>query len=67
MNKRLLIVALLAALTLNVSAQDYPPKNTPELEFALQLKVTLGEAFGIDNTQHGPSYPSQAALSRVPY
>ena len=53
MNKRLLIVALLAALTLNVSAQDYPPKNTPELEFALQLKVTLGEAFGIDNTQHG--------------
>ena len=41
------------ALTLNVSAQVYPPKNAPELEFALQLKVTLGEAFAIENTQHG--------------
>ena len=51
--KKLLFTALLTALTLNVSAQSYPPKFTPELEFALQLKVTLGEAFGIDNTQHG--------------
>ena len=51
--KKLLFTALLAALTLNVSAQNYPPKFTPELEFALQLKVTLGEAFAIDNTQHG--------------
>jgi hypothetical protein len=50
---RLLLAALLTALSLNVSAQITPPKNTPELEFALQLKVTLGEAFGIDNTQHG--------------
>ena len=50
---RLLLAALLTALSLNVSAQITPPKNAPELEFALQLKVTLGEAFGIDNTQHG--------------
>jgi hypothetical protein len=35
------------------NAQTYPPKDTPQLEFAMQLKVTLGETFGIDNTQHG--------------
>ena len=44
--------ALLAAFTLNVSAQNNVPE-APELEFAMQLKVTLGEAYGIDNTQHG--------------
>ena len=51
--KKHFFVALLTALTLNVSAQVSAPKNAPQLEFALQLKVTLGEAFGIDNTQHG--------------
>lgn len=51
--KKLLIMALLTAITLNVRAQAYPPKNAPQLEFALQLKVTLGEAFAINNTQHG--------------
>ena len=50
--KKLLIVALLMATTLNISAQVKEPE-APQLEFALQLKVTLGEAFGIDNTQHG--------------
>ena len=50
--KKLLLAALLTALTLNVSAQSNTPE-APQLEFALQLKVTLGEAFGIDNTQHG--------------
>jgi hypothetical protein len=51
--KNFLFTVLLALLTLSVSAQVTAPKNTPELEFALQLKVTLGEAFGINNTQHG--------------
>ena len=51
--KKLTLLALLTVFTLNVSAQTYPPKDIPQLEFALQLKVTLGEAFGIDNTQHG--------------
>ena len=51
--KKLLFMALLTAFTINVSAQNNQPKFTPELEFALQLKVTLGEAFAIDNTQHG--------------
>ena len=51
--KRLLFMTLLTAIILQVSAQNNPPKQTPELEFALQLKVTLGQAFSIENTQHG--------------
>ena len=51
--KKIALIALLTAFVLNVSAQTYPPKNTPQLEFALQLRVTLGEAFSINNTQHG--------------
>ena len=51
--KKLALLAWLTAFVLNVSAQTYPPKNTPQLEFALQLRVTLGESFSINNTQHG--------------
>ena len=51
--RKQLFMALLTVFTLHVSAQVTPPTEVPELEFALQLKVTLGEAFGIDNTQHG--------------
>ena len=51
--KKLALLTLLTVFALNVCAQNYPPKDTPQLEFALQLKVTLGEAYGIDNTQHG--------------
>ena len=58
MKKTFWLITLLTSLlmggsVLTVNAQTYPPKHTPELEFALQLKVTLGEAFSIDNTQHG--------------
>ena len=53
MKKQLFIMALLLGCMLQVSAQSYPPKDTPQLEFALQLKVTLGQAFSIENTQHG--------------
>ena len=51
--KKSLFTALLALFVLSIHAQTYPPKNTPQLEFALQLRVTLGETFGINNTQHG--------------
>ena len=49
---RKLFMALLAAISISASAQVKEPE-APQLEFALQLKVTLGEAYGIDNTQHG--------------
>ena len=51
--KKLVFTIMLTAITLCASAQTYPPKDSPQLEFALQLRVTLGEAFGINNTQHG--------------
>lgn len=51
--KRSLLTTLLAWFVLSMNAQTYPPKDAPQLEFALQLKVTLGEAYGINNTQHG--------------
>lgn len=47
--RTLLITFLLALCALGSNAQS----KAPELEFALQLKVTIGEAYGIDNTQHG--------------
>ena len=53
MMKKLLFTAILAALSLQVNAQVEVPKNAPQIEFALQLKVTLGQAFSIENTQHG--------------
>ena len=49
---RKLFMALLAAISISASAQIQEPE-APQLEFALQLNVTLGEAYGIDNTQHG--------------
>ena len=51
--KQFLYVVIMMTMTVKVTAQVEAPKNTPELEFALQLKVTLGEAFSINNTQHG--------------
>jgi hypothetical protein len=51
--KRLLFLAITAVFSLSVSAQSYPPKHAPELEFALQLKVTIDGAFDIANTPHG--------------
>ncbi|MBR0048359.1 MAG: DUF3237 domain-containing protein [Prevotella sp.] len=53
MLKKELLSVLFALLALCTHAQNYPPNDAPQLEFALQLRVTLGEAFSIDNTQHG--------------
>ena len=53
MKQKLFISALLAVLALQVNAQTDQVPAGPELEFALQLKVTLGQAFSIENTQHG--------------
>ena len=53
MKKLCIVMMALIAFTMNASAQVSEPKNTPELEFALQLKVTLGDAFTCGETQHG--------------
>jgi hypothetical protein len=53
MKKLLLSTIMLLGLNLMASAQIEEPKNTPELEFALQLKVTLGDAYSCGETQHG--------------
>lgn len=52
MKKRLILSAFFVVVAMMVNAQTQP-KAAPQLEFALQLKVTLGEAFSIDKTQHG--------------
>jgi hypothetical protein len=53
MKKILLSTIVLLASVLTVSAQVTEPKDTPKLEFALQLKVTLGDSYDVGETQHG--------------
>ena len=51
--KKLLLTFFLMQLCINIHAQTDKPAAAPELEFALQLRVTLAQPFAIDNTQHG--------------
>lgn len=51
--KKVLLFLPFMVATLLTNAQTNAPKDSPKLEFALQLKVTLGEAYSINNTQHG--------------
>jgi hypothetical protein len=53
MKKAIAIITVLLAFTMNVSAQVEEPKDTPQLEFVMQLKVTLGETYSCGETQHG--------------
>ena len=55
MLKRILFVTLTSALTLFAQAQVSAPspEETPQLEFALQLRVTLDAAYTVGETQHG--------------
>ena len=53
MKKVLLSTILLLASMMTASAQVTEPKDTPQLEFALQLKVTLGDSYDVGDTQHG--------------
>lgn len=48
--KRFLFIALTMAFVLNVCAQE---AKAPQMEFALQLKVTIGKAYSCGETQHG--------------
>lgn len=52
MKKFFLAISLLA-VTFTASAQTYPPSDQPQLEFALQLRVTLGETYSVGLSQHG--------------
>ena len=53
MKKILLSTIILLASVMTASAQVTEPKDTPQLEFALQLKVTLGDSYNVGDTQHG--------------
>ena len=53
MKKVLLSTIILLASVMTASAQVAEPKDTPQLEFALQLKVTLGDSYDVGETQHG--------------
>ena len=53
MKKILLSTIILLASVMTASAQVTEPKDTPQLEFALQLKVTLGDNYDVGDTQHG--------------
>ena len=48
-----ILTMIVALMALTASAQNNAPKEAPQLEFALQLKVTLGGTYAIPNTQHG--------------
>lgn len=39
--------------SLSIRAQSYQPKETPQLEFAMQLRVTLDNAYVVGETPHG--------------
>jgi hypothetical protein len=53
MKKVLLSTIILLASVMTASAQVAELKDTPQLEFALQLKVTLGDSYDVGETQHG--------------
>ena len=51
--KQILLLIALAMTSLSMRAQTYPPKDTPQLEFAMQLRVTLDNAYVVGETPHG--------------
>lgn len=51
--KRMILSLVLMAMVIGLSAQTFPPTKTPQLQFVMQLRVTLGETYEVGNTQHG--------------
>ncbi len=47
-----MIIALMTSV-LTAQAQTYPPKDTPQLEFALQLRVQIDSPYTVGETPHG--------------
>ncbi|MBQ8936889.1 MAG: DUF3237 domain-containing protein [Prevotella sp.] len=50
---RLVVLSLLLVMAQGASAQVSAPKETPQLEFVMQLRVTLGEVYTVGDTPHG--------------
>ena len=46
-------LVMLMVTMLTIQAQTYPPKDTPQLEFVLQLRVHIDQAFSVGETPHG--------------
>lgn len=44
---------LLMVTVVTLLAQTYPPKDSPQLEFALQLRVHIDQAYTVGETPHG--------------
>jgi hypothetical protein len=53
MKKYIVAIIALLAVAFSANSQVIEPKETPQLEFALQLKVMLGETYRVGETQHG--------------
>lgn len=51
--RKMLIAFVLAVLSLTAAAQSYPPTEMPQMEFVMQLRVTLGEVYSVGDTPHG--------------
>lgn len=54
--KRILIFLIAAMAAIAGAAQAYPPAAAPGLEFVLQLKVNIGEAYAVGATPRGQRY-----------
>ena len=53
LTNRLLLVLVLAVCGLNANAQTAASKGTPQLEFVMQLRVTISGAYTVGETPHG--------------
>ena len=51
--KKIISFVIMAMLAFTANAQVKVPEETPSLEFVMQLKVTLGEAYSLGETPHG--------------
>lgn len=51
--KHLFFAIALTASLLSLKAQTYPPKDAPQMEFALQLRVTVEQPYTVGETEHG--------------
>ena len=54
MNRIVYLLLIICHLSFSeAQAQVAPPKDTPQLEFAMQLRVTLGQTYTLGETPHG--------------